>query len=117
MLKVFLMAAFTYQLTYYGWKRLEHQEIMTERRGEALFLWELLLVRNESRRYTSTEAVSQVIFSWTSAVFGQAMLRRMQTNIRVCSGTCGHREGSGKIDGEEGAREESLRYGRQYCDA
>lgn len=31
--KVLLVAVFTYQLAYWGWVKLEHDEIMAEREG------------------------------------------------------------------------------------
>lgn len=34
MAKVFLLAIFTYQFTYYWWVRLEHNEIKSEMQGE-----------------------------------------------------------------------------------
>lgn len=34
MLKVFLMAVFTYQLAYWAWAKLEADEITAERQGE-----------------------------------------------------------------------------------
>ncbi|KAK4110753.1 hypothetical protein N656DRAFT_677946, partial [Canariomyces notabilis] len=32
--KCALLAVFTYQLVYFGWTKLEHEEIKAERRGE-----------------------------------------------------------------------------------
>lgn len=33
-LKVLLMATFTYQLAYFGWRKMEAREMMAGRRGE-----------------------------------------------------------------------------------